>query len=104
MVKGYFVSSVGEYYVNEKDKKPTPIGAGKEALYETYVFEWAGKRCRIKDCYCGGLPVPAGTWIEIDGVRAATRRRCLANHRRLVDKYLRVKPEPTPAPPGAKEE
>ena len=79
-VGDYLVSTVGDYYYN--DKRET-IGAGEDSFFETYVFK-TGEVCSEKDCGCGLPGLDGG---EIDGVRAATAGEAQKTHLEFCEKY-----------------
>ena len=85
-VGNYLISTVGDYHQRDDDIEPTPIGAGKDALYETFVFNFRrGTICALPDCDCGH-PEP-DEWGEIDGERAATGKAAREAHMRYCEKY-----------------
>lgn len=79
VVGDYLISTVGDYYENKDDEKPTTIGAGDNAFFETYVFKVDGKM----KCGCAKV----ADWREIDGVRYATAREAQVGHLEMCRKY-----------------
>lgn len=81
----WVVSTVGEYYPIGSDmhnSKPEPIGGGKEALYETYVFG-AGETL---GCGC----VDITDTEEVEGRRYGTAAEAQAGHLEMCRKYASV--------------
>jgi hypothetical protein len=74
----YFVSTVGEFFVNDTDKEPDTVGLDR--LYESMVFEVGGH------CPCGcGLPLIKGN--EVDFEPSQTPAEATANHMKLCEKW-----------------
>jgi hypothetical protein len=84
-VGNYVISTVGEMYATEKDRlagKKTTLGAGDDSFYETYIFEWNGKRCA---CGCG---LPGIVPTELDGsCRWATANEANQGHLAACRRY-----------------
>lgn len=91
-IPGYRISSVGLYFPPYKSKdQPTPIGYGKESLFETMVFATTNKADESSDG-CGCKVVKE--WSEIEGRRYATAGAAQAGHEKLVAKYIARKAKP----------
>jgi len=87
-IGGYLISTVGMYYPGlSRGASPTPIGAGKDAILETYVF-----RCDGEDS--DGNPITGLN--EIDSERYADSMEAERGHCRYCEKYA-TQGEPTDA-------
>lgn len=76
-VNGFLISTVGDY--RPDGKKPEPLGAEKDSLFETFVF-----RCGGDDIY--GNPNIAD-YAEIDVERYAKSNAAERGHYRYCEKY-----------------
>lgn len=84
MVGRFTISTVGDYRPPQRDRlsaKPVPIGAGADALYETYVFEG-----RLADDGCPDIK----DGNEIDSKRYATASQANRGHIEMCRKYARL--------------
>jgi len=81
-VGNYRVSSVGDYYPNEKRET---LGASADSFFETYVFKTTDALAKGNDG-CGCREV--AEWCEIDGSRWATAGEAQAGHESFVSRYL----------------
>lgn len=80
----YRVSTVGDYFPNHRDGKRDTIGAGKDAFFETMVFETLpDQEPDNEGCGCHAVK----SWGEIDGERFATAGAAQAGHESYVKKY-----------------
>lgn len=84
----YIISTVGEWYplgteMQSGVTKPQPIGAGDDALFETYVF-LAGKEME-----CGCVDIASAS--ELVGRRYATAREAHAGHMECCRKYAALR-------------
>lgn len=77
-VGGFLISTVGHYLPRGSDKME-PIGAGAEALFETFVFRCEGEAE-------GGDPI-IPSFEEIDGERYAQSIDAERGHYHFCEKY-----------------
>jgi len=78
----YLISSVGDYYCNDKRKT---LGAGDDSFFETYVFRVTyGVKCTNKTCNC---KLPNIDLSEIEGIRTATAGAAAKTHMAMCQKY-----------------
>ncbi len=75
----HLISTIGDYRPRGPDGKQEPIGAGKDSLFETYVFE------------CDGDDADSNpnvlSFTEVDGIRYATSLAAERGHYEFCRKY-----------------
>lgn len=85
-VGDFRISTVGDYRPRGRDGErptsPTPIGAGPDALFETYVFAVTGSGLHGEG--------EVTDYAEVDGERYAAAEDAEAGHMRYCEKYAKM--------------
>jgi hypothetical protein len=101
-VGNYLISTVGQYVhpMNSKGgeqaeaawllENPDVQEIGLGRTYETMVFPFTGKVCKLEGCMCG--QPEASDWCEIDGGGTNSVADATEKHYELCKKYAAVMP------------
>jgi len=84
-VGDFLVSTVGEYYLDSKAKKPEDLGYPEGSVYETLVFRLSSARCVDPECACDARTVE--DWSELEGRRHKLRGEATKAHMDACRRY-----------------